>query len=56
MGGCCYGIPYDGACSVTYSEGVKAPAGIELLPIQLLEAGISFVMAAFFFVRGRKKQ
>ena len=56
MGGCCYGIPYDGICSVTYPEGVKAPAGIELFPIQLLESGLPFTMAAIFYFRGIKKQ
>ena len=56
MGGCCYGIPYGGPGSVTYLEGVKAPAGIELFPIQLLESGISFVMTAILYVKGRKKQ
>ena len=55
MGGCCYGIPYTGLGSVIYLEGVKAPAGIEIFPIQLFEAGISFIMTAFFFVKGRKK-
>ena len=56
MGGCCYGIPYNRFGSVTYPDGVKAPAGIELFPVQLLEAGILFLMTVFFFIRGRKKQ
>ncbi len=56
MGGCCYGIPYNGFGSVTFPEGVKAPAGIELFPIQLFEAGISFIITAIFYARGRKKQ
>ena len=56
MGGCCYGISYSGPGSVTYPEGVKAPVGTELFPIQLTEAGISFIMAVIFFVRGKKRQ
>lgn len=56
MGGCCYGVPYGGFGSVIYPEGVRAPAGIELFPIQLIESSISFVMSAFFYLRGRKKQ
>lgn len=54
MGGCCYGILYDGVCAVIFPEGVKAPAGISLFPIQILEAGISFIMAITFYGKGRK--
>ena len=32
--GCCYGIPYDGFLSVTYTAGLNIP----LFPIQLLES------------------
>ena len=56
MGGCCYGIPYNGLGFVIYPEGVKAPAGIEIFPIQLFESGILFIMTAFFFVKGRRKE
>lgn len=41
--GCCYGIPYSGYGSVVYQEGSLAPAGIPLLPIQLIEA--AFLLA-----------
>ena len=33
MAGCCYGIPYNGPLSVTYSEGLNIP----LFPIQICE-------------------
>lgn len=56
MGGCCYGIPYDGVCAVVFPEGVKAPAGIPLFPTEVLEAGISFATAVIFYIRGRKAQ
>ncbi len=36
---CCYGKPYDGFMSVTYSETMgNTPLGVPLFPIQLLEA------------------
>lgn len=52
MGGCCYGIPYHGLFAVVFPQGVRAPAGIPLFPVQLVEAGISFVMSVAFFVKG----
>ncbi len=39
MAGCCYGIEYDGFCSVVFPAGGFAPAGVPLLATQLLEAG-----------------
>ena len=38
MAGCCYGIPYKGIGAVVFPEGSFAPAGVELFPIQLVEA------------------
>jgi len=38
MAGCCYGIPYHGIGSVVFPEGSYAPAGVELFPVQLVEA------------------
>lgn len=37
LAGCCYGIPYNGICSVTYQNAVAAPLGIPLFPVQLVE-------------------
>lgn len=56
MGGCCYGIPYDGPCAVVFPEGSNAPSGVMLFPVQVLEAGVSMVMAAAFYIRGRRKR
>lgn len=48
--GCCYGMPYHGIGAVVFPENSFAPAGVELFPIQLLEAFclgiIAFVMLA----------
>jgi len=40
LGGCCYGIEYDGILSHVYETAIDAstPIGVPLLPIQLIEA------------------
>ncbi|MCR5273498.1 MAG: prolipoprotein diacylglyceryl transferase [Lachnospiraceae bacterium] len=38
MAGCCYGIPYHGAFSVVFPENSYALSGVELFPVQLVEA------------------
>ncbi len=40
ISGCCYGIPYNGVISVTYTNPVdiNTPIGVPLLPIQLIES------------------
>lgn len=52
MGGCCYGIPYNGIGAVIYPEGGVVPAGIPLFPVQLLEADILLGMAVMMYIRG----
>lgn len=51
LAGCCFGIPYDGVFSVTYTNGLNIPQ----MPIQLMETivfMILFVICLFF----RKKE
>ena len=49
--GCCYGIPYDGFFSVTYSEGLIIP----LFPVQLVETIVFFGVFIFcIFLRKNK--
>lgn len=55
MGGCCYGIKYSGVGTITFPEGVKAPAGIPLFPVQLLEVMILVMLSIMFFIRGITK-
>lgn len=47
LAGCCYGMPWDGACAVTFSQSQYAPNGIALFPSQLLSSGLDF---AHFFL------
>ncbi len=46
LGGCCYGMEYDGCISYTYTESlnVATPIGVPLLPIQLIEGACLFVL------------
>ena len=48
LAGCCYGIPYDGLFSVTYTSGLN----IKLFPIQLTE---SIVFLIIFLILNRFK-
>ena len=38
--GCCYGIPYNGILSVTYTNGLNIP----LVPVQLIETILFFIL------------
>ncbi len=52
MAGCCYGTEYHGPFSVVFPEGNigMAPAGIELLPVQLIEAAVNLILWAVLVV------
>ena len=53
LGGCCYGIPYDGFLSYTYeySSDIYTPIGVPLFPVQLVEATCLFlIFAGLMFV------
>lgn len=57
MGGCCYGIPYNGLLAVCYPEGVNEMAGIPVFPVQMLEAVLSLCLSGIIFAvsQGEKK-
>ena len=38
LAGCCYGIEYDGPCSVTFRESEFAPNNIPLFPTEMLSS------------------
>ncbi len=47
LGGCCYGIEYDGPLSCTYDVNIgNTPLGVPLFPVQLAEA--SLLLCLFF--------
>ena len=57
FGGCCYGIPYDGPLSVTYTESLgNTPLNTPLLPVQGIEAAclllLFLVLLVIYFKAG----
>ena len=56
--GCCYGIPYDGLCAVHYHNPITlVPQDIGIFPVQLLEAGLLFILGTvlYFYEKKEKK-
>lgn len=55
MAGCCYGIPYTGWASVTYTHPDSlAPLGVSVLPAQLISAVSLFCIFVFLFLQRNK--
>lgn len=54
--GCCHGIPWDGPFAVTYPEGLHAPAGIPLFPVQLAESAALVVIYIVLMLTGRRRE
>jgi Prolipoprotein diacylglyceryltransferase len=50
LAGCCYGRATTDWYGVTFPEGSIAPAGIPLIPTQLISAGGDFLLAAFLIL------
>lgn len=44
--GCCYGIPWDPPVGMLFSASPAAPHDVYLFPVQLLEAGLNFILFA----------
>lgn len=53
--GCCYGMECDTPISVIFPKGAVAPAGVPLLPTQLMESAFLFILA-IVLVRLLKKE
>jgi phosphatidylglycerol---prolipoprotein diacylglyceryl transferase len=53
--GCCYGMECDCAISVVFPQGAVAPAGVPLLPTQLMESAFLFILSVVL-VRMLKKE
>lgn len=46
LAGCCYGFSYEGLLRITYKNPLLPIYGTHRFPVQLLEAGINFILAA----------
>ena len=55
LAGCCHGIETDSAFAVVFPEGSMAPAGVPLVPTQLISAAGGFAIAAVLLIVSRKK-
>ena len=56
LAGCCYGMACDLPISVVFPAGSAAPAGIPLLPVQLMESVFLFLLCAFLVWRLTKQK
>lgn len=45
MGGCCFGIPYNGPGAIVFPSGVNSLSGVKVFPVQLLESIIAFIIS-----------
>ena len=56
MGGCCYGIEYDGPFSITFpkNEFVQGLGGVPRFPVQILEFIINIIIFAILYYLARK--
>ncbi|MGI6175228.1 MAG: prolipoprotein diacylglyceryl transferase [Christensenellales bacterium] len=58
LSGCCYGAPSDSPLAVVYPKGSYAPAGVPLLPVQLLESAFLVLLSVLLLLilkHSRKK-
>lgn len=56
LAGCCYGIPYHGPLSITFTQAIGGPNGVELFPVQLVEAAINLMLFIFLLCMDGKFQ
>lgn len=54
--GCCYGMECVSPISIVFPAGSAAPAGIPLLPTQIMESAFLFLLCAFLVWRLTKKK
>lgn len=56
LAGCCYGAPTDAAWGVVFPEGSLAPAGIKLIPTQLIMSAGDLLIAAVLILFSKKNK
>ena len=54
--GCCYGRPYKGFGAVVFPEESQALSGVELFPVQLVEATLVMILAIVLILLEVKKK
>lgn len=56
LAGCCYGRETDSWCGVVFPQGSMAPAGIKLIPTQLLSSAGDFLLMGILLLFSRKSK
>lgn len=56
MGGCCFGIPYQGSLAIIYPQNKNIVSGIPVFPVQLLEALVALIIALILYAGGKRKK
>lgn len=56
LAGCCYGAPTDAAWGVIFPEGSLAPAGVKLIPTQLIMSAGDLLIAGILILFARKNK
>ena len=56
LAGCCYGAPTNAAWGVVFPEGSLAPAGIKLIPTQLIMSAGDLLIAAVLILYSQKNK
>lgn len=54
MAGCCYGRETTSKFGVVFPHGSYAPAGVKLIPTQLISSGLDFLNMAFLLLLAKK--
>lgn len=56
LAGCCYGKPTDSAFGIVFPEGSFAPAGVRLIPTQLISSAGDFAIMIILLLFSRKSE
>ena len=56
LAGCCYGRPTDAFWGVTFPEGSFAPAGVPLIPTQLISSVGDFAIAGILLLYNKRNK
>ena len=56
LAGCCYGKPTNSIFGVVFPQGAIAPAGVKLIPTELISSAGDFIIALVLLLVARKKR
>jgi len=56
LAGCCYGLETTGSCYVVFPSYSFAPAGVPLIPTQLISSGLDFLLFVILILYAKRKK